>query len=253
MTGVTVYPSCHDLHRFELSDMIELGRALRRLQSTTGSMEQTASAIVQHLYQHFANPQTGEKNCVLVRFFKTHRYADLEADLKEFARIAIRDKDDLKDDTPCLTLLATAGSRPEWNQRASSAGHKAIPLATEEVVRQAPMVAQLIQQIGVDIAQVVGSAPNLMIDADRQSYNVFHVPEALGSPFVPAQDFVRENGVRSVLGFGGLLPNGDLFAIIIFARVYIPGETAEMFRTLALGIKLAVLPFARGPVFSKAV
>ena len=63
MNGVTVYPSCHDLHRFELSDMIELGRALRRLQSATGSMEQTAATIVQHLYQHFADPQTGEKNC----------------------------------------------------------------------------------------------------------------------------------------------------------------------------------------------
>jgi hypothetical protein len=253
MNGVAAYPSCHDLHRFELSDMIELSRVLRRLQSTSGSMEQTASTIVQYLYQHFANPQTGEKNCVLVRFFKTLRYADLEPNLKEFARTAIRDKADLKVDTRCLTLLATAGSRPEWNQRDSSSAHKAIPLATEEAVRRAPMVAQLIQQIGLDIAHVIGAAPSLMIDSDQQSYNVFHVREALDSPFVPAQDFVRENGVKSVLGFGGLLPNGDLFAIMIFARVYIPRETAEMFRTLALGVKLAVLPFTRGPVFSKAV
>ena len=252
MSGVAAYPSCHDLHRFELSDMIELGRALRRVQATASSMEDTASTIVQYLYTHFANPETGEKNCVLIRFFKTHRYAGLEPDLQQFAQNAAGNKADLNDDTRCLTLLATAGGREEWNSRASSAGHQAIPLTNEEVVRKAPMVAQLIQQVGLDIAQVVDAAPSLMIDPDQRDYNVFHVDEALGSTFVPAQDFVRENNVKSVLGFGGLLPNGELFAVIMFARVYIPRETAEMFRTLALGIKLAVLPFARGPVFSKA-
>jgi hypothetical protein len=252
MNYVAVPASSHDLHRFELSDMIELGAALRRLQSTTGSMEETALAIVQLLYQHLADAQTGEKNCILVRFFKTHRFSDLTPELQAFAQNAIQKKSDLQSDTRCLTLLATAGARPEWNQRAASASHQAIPLATEEVVLQAPMVAQLIQQIGLDIAQVVGTSPSLMIDADQQNYNVFHVPDALGSPFVPAQDFVRENGVKSVIGFGGLFPSGDLFAIIIFSRVYIPRETAEMFRTLALGVKLAVLPFARGPFFSKA-
>lgn len=253
MNPVEAVTASHDLHRFELSDMIELGAGLRRIQSASSSMEESASAIVSYLYNHFADPRTGEKNCVLVRFFKTHRFADLEPALQDFARGAAPNPADLRDDTRCLTLLATAGSRPEWNARSASAGHKAIPLATEEVVRQAPMVAQLIQQIGLDIAQVVGTASPLMLDADQQNYNVFHVPEALGSSYVPAQDFVRQNGVKSVLGFGGLFPSGDLFAVILFSRVYIPRETAEMFRTLALGVKLAVLPFARGPVFSKAV
>jgi hypothetical protein len=253
MTDVAVRGATHDLHRFELSDMIALGSALRRLQSGASSMEDSASAIVRYLYQHFADPQTGEKNCVLVRFFKTHCFQELPPELQEFARSAVHNPADLKDETRCLTLLATAGSRSEWNSRDTSAGHQAIPLTTEEVVRQAPMVAQLIQQIGVDISQIVGISPTLMIDVQQQNYNVFHVPEALGSPYVPAQDFVRENGVRSVLGFGGQFPSGNLFAVILFSRVYIPRETAEMFRTLALGIKLAVLPFANGPVFSKAI
>jgi hypothetical protein len=243
---------CHDLHRFELSDMIQVGTALRRLQSDSSSMEETASAIVRFLYSRFADPQTGEKNCALVRFFKTQCFQDLPSELQDIATAAARGKSDLHADTRCLTLLATAGNQPHWNSRTESAGHQAIPLATEEVVRQAPMVAQLIQQIGLDIAQVIGPSPALMIDVDQQNYNVFHVPDALGSPYVPAQDFVREAGIRSVLGFGGLLPSGDLFAVILFSRVYIPRETAEMFRTLALGIKLAVLPFARGQVFSDA-
>lgn len=253
MKTEAVSASCHDLHRFGLSDMIELGAELRSLQSPAGSMEETASAIVQLLYHHLKNVQTGEKNCVLVRFFKTQRFSELPQDLQEFAHSAIRNKADLHNDTRCLTLLATAGDQPEWNHRATSSSHKAIPLATEEVVLQAPMVAQLIQQIGLNLAQVLGTAPSLMLDADQQNYNVFHVPEALGSPFVPAQDFVRQHRVKSVIGCGGLFPSGDLFAVIIFSRVYIPRETAEMFRTLALGIKLATLPFARGPIFAKAV
>lgn len=252
MTNIPGLDTLHHLHRFELSDMIELGAALRRLHLASSSMEETASAIVRLLYDRFADPQTGERNCALVRFFKTQRFQDLPSDLQDIARAAAWGRSDVDADTRCLTLLATAGNQPQWNSRTQSAGHQAIPLATEEVVRQAPMVAQLIQQIGLNIAQVIGPSPALMIDGDQQNYNVFHVPDALGSPYVPAQDFVREAGVRSVLGFGGLLPSGDLFAVILFSRVYIPRETAEMFRTLALGIKLAVLPFARGPVFSEA-
>ncbi len=50
-------------------------------------------------------------------------------------------------------------------------------------------------------------------------------------------------GVRSVLGFGGMLPLGDIFCVILFSKVAIPRETAELFRTLALNVKLAALPF----------
>jgi hypothetical protein len=240
----------YDLHRFQLSDMIELGASIRQAKNSSRSMEDAASAIVQQLYKCLTDAATSEKSCVLVRCFKTHRFADLEPQLQSFARATAKDSPSLTGDTRCLTLLATAGAQPEWNQRSTSAGHQAIPLVSEEVVLQAPMVAQLIQQIGLDISQVVRPNADLMIERDPSTYNVFHVPEALGSPYVPAQDFVRANNVKSVLGFGGLFPNGDLFAIIIFSRVYIPRQTAEMFRTLALGVKMVLLPFVRGQVFS---
>ncbi len=58
-------------------------------------------------------------------------------------------------------------------------------------------------------------------------------------------------GVRSVLGFGGVLPRGELFAVIVFARIPLPPETAEMFKPLALSVKLAILPFANGPLFDE--
>ena len=58
------------------------------------------------------------------------------------------------------------------------------------------------------------------------------------------------NGIGSVLGFGGMLPDGELFTVIIFARVAIPTPTAEMFRTIALNLKLGLLAILGKPVFA---
>ena len=46
-----------------------------------------------------------------------------------------------------------------------------------------------------------------------------------------------------------MLPSGDLFAVVLFSRTPISRETATLFQTVALSVKLAVLPFAWGPVF----
>jgi serine phosphatase RsbU (regulator of sigma subunit) len=58
-------------------------------------------------------------------------------------------------------------------------------------------------------------------------------------------------GIKSVLGFGGLLPSGNMFAIILFLKVQIPISTVQMFSTLALNVKTALLPFDRGAVFAQ--
>ena len=60
---------------------------------------------------------------------------------------------------------------------------------------------------------------------------------------------MRPYGVKSALGFGGMLPSGGLFAVILFSRAPISRETAALFQTVALNAKLAVLPFAAGPIF----
>jgi len=86
----------------------------------------------------------------------------------------------------------------------------------------------------------------------QKTYNVFHVPEAVGSPYVPEQkEFVIPFGIRSVLGFGGILPSGNFFAVILFAKVPISRETAELFKTVTLAVKLAVLPFDDGRIFDE--
>lgn len=114
------------------------------------------------------------------------------------------------------------------------------------------MIAQLIAQFGLPIHAVLNPDPTLIVDLEQKTFNVFHVLDAVNSPHVPAQqEFVVPFGVRSVLGFGGMLPSGNLIAIIVFSKMPISWETADMFKTLALNLKLAVLPFDRGAVFNQ--
>jgi hypothetical protein len=241
-----------DLNRFALSDMIECGAILRKLGKEANSMEAAASAIVRFFYDNFIDSGAHKPGCALARFFKTHSYGDLTPDLQGSAR-AMLGGEPQSPGMKCLTLLATAGDLPEWNTRQASSGHRAIPLASTQMVAGAPMIAQLIQQFGLDIATVVDPAQAPLMVLEQQSYNVFYVQDALGSPYVPAQqNFVVPHKIKSVLGFGGMFPGGDLFAVILFSKVNIPKETADLFSTLALGIKLAMLPFVRGAVFDNA-
>src|SRR5262249_27941617 len=111
-----------------------------------------------------------------------------------------------------------------------------------------PMVQQLLRQFGLDVGSVVGPDPRVLLDLSQRTYNVFHVEEALGSPYIPGQDFVVADGIHSVIGFGGLFPTGDLFAVILFTRARIPPETADLFRTVALNVRLGLLPYISRPI-----
>lgn len=240
----------YDLMHFRMSDMIECGSALRELRAEAQSMEEVANRIVHYLYDHLVAPQTSEKACALVRLYKTHPYGELDAELREFARSILGDSPE-SPDIKCLTLLATIGAAPQWNSRKDSVGHKAIPLPSEQMVAQIPMISRLVQQFGLEVNALVKPEPALIVELEQKTYNVFYVPEAVGSPFVPAQEnFVIPFGVKSVLGFGGMLPSADLFAIIVFSRVHIAREAADLFKTLALSAKMSLLPFTNGPIFA---
>lgn len=240
----------YDLEQLTLKQMTEAGAALRRLGHGAGSMEEAAQRVVLLLRERFGGGSGDRSACVLARFYKTHPFGELEPELRDFAQELLPDAA-LHPGTRCMTLLATAGEREEWNSRHASARHRAIPLPSEETVERLPMIARLLAQLGVQASALVEPDPALLLDLQQHTFNVFHVPEALGSPYIPAQEeFVVPYGVRSALGFGGVLPPGELFAAILFTRVPVSRETAELFQPLALAAKLAVLPFSAGPVFA---
>jgi signal transduction histidine kinase len=243
----------YDLTTFPMSQMIECGAALRRLGQGAGSMEETANRIVDHLYQRCADPKSGIHSLALVRLFKTTAFEDLDPDGQAFALRLLGDRPAFRG-LPCLTLFATRGDRPEWNARQQSVRHRAIPLPSERVVERLPMVSQVIRQLGLDLASVVRARSEVLVQPAEKRFSVFYVREAEGSPFVPDQsDFVQPAAVRSVVGTGGLLPNGELCVLILFSKVEIPRVVAERFSGLALHVKQALLPFSDGPLFTAPV
>lgn len=235
-------PAHFDVTNFTIREMSECGRTLRSLGSGAASMEEAGGRIVGYFRDALVGGD-GRRAAALVRLYKTHSYGGLDAELQRFVRSSMGG-DPHSPDLKCLVLLGTAGEEPDWNLRENSRGHRAIPLPSEEAVNQAPMVSNLIRQLGLPVGVVVRPDPDLLLDLEQRTYNVFHVPEALGSPFIPAQqDFVVPRGIRSVLGFGGLLPSGEMFAVIIFFKVPVSREAADLFKALSLNVKMALLPF----------
>jgi hypothetical protein len=239
-----------NIDNFTLKDMVGFSGALRQMGSGAASMEEVADSIVHYLYENIRDKKTGENACVLVRFFKTHPYGELDPELQEFAQKILNTSSALPA-LKCLVLLASAGTLPEWHSRIQSRGHKAIPLPSEHFIEAFPMVRQLVQQMGLEVNTVLQPDPAVIMDMAQKTFNVFLIKEAAGSVYVPAQDdFVIPFKVRSVIGFGGILPSGNLFAVILFSRVPVSRQTADMFKSLALSVKIAVLPFDSKAVFN---
>ena len=225
------------------ADVSNCGAALSRMGEGAGNMEEVANKIVRHLYDQMTDQATGGRSFALVRFYKTHPYGQLDEGLREFAR-GILGSAPQSEDMNCLTLLATAGDKPEWNSRGNSSGHKAIPLASTDMVAQIPMIWQLLSQFGVNVNSVLKADPALIAEMESKSYGTFHVAEAAGSPYILAQDdFVLPNGVKSVLAFGGVLASGHLFATIMFSKTAITSDVAGMFGSMSSDVKQAVLPY----------
>jgi hypothetical protein len=240
----------YDLQHFTLSDMTRCGIELRQAGTGASSMEEVAARVVRWLHEELRVPEGEGRACALVRMFVTVPFASLERPQQEFARTVVGGTPE-SESMKCLTLLASSGELEQWNSRHASAGHKALPLVSEQSIMRSPMIAQLIHQLGVEVGTLLSPDTEMMIDAAQRTFNVFYIPEAKGSPHIPAQDdFVIPHGIRSVIGFGGVLPPGEMFATILFSRIAIPREVADLFKTLALNIKVALLPFAGGRIFA---
>jgi hypothetical protein len=227
-----------DIAAFDAEDVRACSDVIRALGNDASSMEDAASRVAHYLYGELGDAD-GARACALVRVYKTHAYGKLPNELREFAGDVLGDVPD--DRVRCFTLLGTAGDEPSWNDRRRSEGHQAIPLPSEQLVAQLPMVLQLITQLGLEVSTIVEPDPAVTRELSQRTYGVFHVPEALGSPHVPAQDFVERHGVRSALGFGGMLYTGDFYAVVLFSRVPVSTDAAQMLKILALAVRVPLL------------
>ncbi|HJR66900.1 MAG TPA: hypothetical protein VJ802_10745 [Gemmatimonadaceae bacterium] len=230
-----------DLRSFELHDMLRCGLDIRQAARNAPSLEAAATSIVRYLFGAFRDSGSGDPQLALVRFYKTMPYRELDPDLRVYAKAALGEAP-RDEGMRCLTLLATAGVEEAWNDRHESQGHRAIPLASVRMVHRAPMIAQLIEQMGMDVEHLVQTDPTVVPDSEGRTFNIFYVEKAPGSPYIPAQtDFVVPFGIQSVVGFGGIL-KGEMFAVVLFSRVPIPPTGAGRFRNIALEVKAVLHP-----------
>jgi len=203
-------------------------------------MEAAARGVVDRLFAELVDHQ-GQPACALVRLYATARLGGLEPRLQDLAR-ANGGGPGCSDDTRCLTLLASAGLAPAWNDRRTSEHHQVIPLSDEELVTRLPMVAGLLGGLGIELASVVRPDPSDNFARSGRRYDLFFVPEAAGSPLVPDVGFVERYRIRSTVGFGGVLPSGELFAVVLFTRVALTRAVADLLRSLALTVQALVMP-----------
>lgn len=238
----------YDYTKFSDAELKECGANIAVLGGSASSMEEAANKIVNYLYDNITDSSGNNANA-LVRLYKTHPYSQLDSGLQSFAQGILGSAP--SDDTNCLTMLATMGDKDDWKSRSKSNGHRAIPLASADMVAGIPMISRLLTQFGIDVGAVMRPDPMLIGDMSAKTYNTFYVPEAVGSPYIPAQDdFVIPNGIKSVLGFGGILSSGELFVVIMFSKVSIPADVADKFSTMGASVKEAVEPFVGIKVFA---
>ena len=226
------------------SAVADCGRDLRSAAADASSLQDAAGKIVRFLYDNLTDSAGNTVNA-MIRFFKVHPYNKLDFELQTYVRGFLMAYSGPGSNPPpdsvlpCLTLMASVADLEALARR-----RKSIPLVNAGVITGIPMLNRLFEQFGIDVGLLANPDPASMGDLSTQTLNTFYVPEALGSPYVPGQEaFVAAFGVKSALGFGGVLSNGEVFFIILFPRVSIPAEVASAFSDLALSVKEAVAPF----------
>ena len=161
----------------------------------------------------------------LARMFMTIPFAELPEDLRRSAWNVVEGQAlsaQVRPETPVLTLLGSHGREPRWCDRKESHGHAAIPLCSLSFIDSIPMVARMLQEMGVDLG--------LKLDTDRYVKNLlgvgwvglFYVEDARtarddhGRRVIPAADFVDTHGIRTVFGLGKAYGNGAIAAFVAF-------------------------------------
>jgi hypothetical protein len=227
------------LNAFKLQDMIACGADIRQFGRESECVEEAAEKIVRYLYRSFVSTDS-ERALTLVRLYKTVTFDHLDDDLK---RSSIANFGSPIKNARYLTLMATAGQVSGWNDRRESQAHSLIPITNHEMLQHnVPIVAQLLAELEIEPNLLRGEeSDQYLIEPGQKRFNVFYVPEASGCKFIPDQNMVREFGVRSVIAFGGMLNRNSAFCAVLFANVFIPRESAELFNPLTLSTKNALI------------
>ncbi len=228
-----------DVGQLNAESLVRVSRSLTGLHGKGHCMEEVADSLANHFYELFRATPDAPSQCSLVRLFKTCAVDELPQDMRPI----IPEDDDLEHELRCLVLLGSRGDHPDWNSRHDSTNHKVISLQSVDVVEQTPMISNLIRMLGLNLHDIVKPNPELSV-AGYYPLSVFYVEDALESPYIPSKtNFVIPHGIKSVVGFGGLLTYSDMFTIVLFFNVPVSREVAVLFKNLADQVHQLLMPF----------
>lgn len=219
-------------------DVLRLGAALRSKEQGRGpqTVAEIANRTTSLLFDAIRD-RRGQHGLALVRLYRTYPARALTAAERAFVTDA-----SLPDDAPCLVLEASRGLRFAWNDPERSQAHRVIPLPDVAAVKRLPMVSALLDQLGVDVGPLVRGDIDILLGAKERQFGVFFVPEAVGSPHIPAQaEFVDTYGIASAFGFGGILADGSIFTVVAFSLHTLKEASIRPFELFALHVRLALL------------
>ncbi|MEI6044331.1 MAG: hypothetical protein WCS37_08070 [Chloroflexota bacterium] len=200
-------------------------------------LEEAAQSFTDLIYQEF------EESIALVRVYVTFPFGKLpSSNQTRITNLATAKQilPILNEKSTILSLLGTHGEKAAWNNRHNSQGHIGIPLVSADFIDSIPMVSRLLKEMGVPLEWVTSQNTGMEAKNTLNIASVFYVPDAStaldqrGRKIIPAQDFVKASGIKTVFGSGGTYLMSNSFAtIIIFCRESLTKEQASQFLSLA--------------------
>jgi len=206
--------------------------ALRRCDS----LEAGAQELTQIIYGEFSD------SLVLSRLFVTVPYCALPAVRQEFVDVMAQSRgaNEVHDETPVLSLLGSCGQEPRWKGAAQSQGHLAIPLTSTSFVAAIPMIAQLLQEMEVELDWLEEKEVANFAEKELGGgwIGIFYARDA-GTAVdarerhvISDQDFVTQYGVKTVFGLGGIYPEGAFFTLLFFTNETLEKAQIEPYKAL---------------------
>ncbi|RLK54365.1 ATP-binding SpoIIE family protein phosphatase [Actinokineospora cianjurensis] len=197
----------YDITRFGLSDMVRTAADLRRLAELAPDFTSAGCAVVTRLRECFTDPAGSVLPVVRL--------------------LTIRSGAELGLDAGAKYLVLEAGTESD--------APRVRTLPPVEEFESMPMMAAMTREFGLTPEDILNGG------GDGNGFGVFHVPVARGSRYIDDQALVTTHDIESVLGFGGVLPGGTPFAVVLYSRVPIPVSTAEQFTAVAIGLRVGLL------------
>jgi hypothetical protein len=185
---------------------------------------------------------------VLARVFAVvpfERLPDLDAEIAQGFAEKVGAGPLLAPTTPVLSLLGTAGTDPSWNNRLFSSGHLAIPLLSKELVEGAPMLAQLLADLKLDLACLDDARPidsNRMMGGINQRFYLQSAKTALdarGRLIIPARDFVTKHRIETVFGMAGAYVEGTIVAAIVFTSERLEAQVIDRYPSIIANFRMS--------------